>query len=101
MLKKLALFFFISGTCLAAEPTAERQAEIRKLIKNDCSACHGLTLQGGMGPSLKPEVLASKPDELLITTILNGRKGTAMPSWKTFMNQDEITWLVSILKSGK
>jgi cytochrome c55X len=54
-----------------------------------------------MGPSLKPESLAGKPDELLITTILNGRKGTAMPSWKSMMSQDDITWLVGMLKSGK
>jgi cytochrome c55X len=60
-----------------------------------------LTLQGGMGPSLKPESLAGKPDELLITTILNGRKGTAMPSWKSMISQDDITWLVGMLKSGK
>lgn len=83
-----------------AEPSAEKQTEIRTMLKNNCSACHGVTLQGGMGPSLKPETLANKPDELLVSTILNGRKNTAMPSWKAFMNEDEIKWLVGILKSG-
>jgi cytochrome c55X len=100
-MKKWLLLLCFTGSCFAGEPSEQRQAELRTLVKNDCSACHGLTLQGGMGPSLKPESLEGKPDELLIATILNGRKGTAMPSWKSMMSQDDITWLVGMLKSGK
>jgi cytochrome c55X len=86
---------------LAAEPSPERQVTLRNLLKNDCGACHGLTLHGGMGPALLPESLAGKPDELLVSTILNGRKGTAMPPWQTFMNWDEALWLVDSLRKGK
>lgn len=82
----------------AAEPTPARQIELRNLLKNDCGACHGLTLHGGMGPALLPENLAGKSDELLVTTILEGRKGTAMPPWKPFMNRDEAAWLVGVLR---
>ncbi len=101
MKKSLLLLLCISSSCLAAEPLAERQIEIRALVQNTCGGCHGVGLDGGMGPSLKPEALASKADDLLITTITNGRKGTAMPSWKATFNADEIAWLVSTLKSGK
>ncbi len=100
-MKKLLLLLCISSSCLAAEPSAERQTEIRALLQNSCSGCHGPELQGAMGPSLKPDALANKADDLLITTITNGRKGTAMPPWKSTFESDEITWLVSILKSGK
>jgi cytochrome c55X len=86
---------------LAAEPSPERQTTLRNLLKNDCGACHGLTLQGGMGPALLPESLAGKPDEFLVSTILNGRKGTAMPPWQTFMNRYEALWLVDSLRKGK
>ena len=88
-------------TGLATEPSPERQTLLRDLLKNDCGACHGLTLQGGMGPALLPENLTGKPNEFLVTTILNGRKGTAMPPWQPFMNQDEALWLVGVLRKGK
>jgi cytochrome c55X len=82
----------------ATEPSPARQTEIRNLLKNDCGACHGLTLQGGMGPALLPEKLAGKSDELLVTTILEGRKGTAMPPWKPFLQRDEVVWLLGVLR---
>lgn len=84
-----------------AEPSPTRQNELRQLLKNDCGACHGLTLKGGMGPALLPENLAGKKDELLVTTILEGRKGTAMPPWQPFMNRDETVWLVGFLRKDK
>ncbi len=100
-MKKLLLLLLVSSSCFAAEPAAERQTEIRALLQNSCSGCHGAGLQGAMGPSLKPEALAGKADDLLITTITNGRKGTAMASWKSTFEPDEIKWLVGVLKSGK
>jgi cytochrome c55X len=89
-----------TASCLA-DPTPSRQDELRELLKNDCGACHGLTLQGGMGPALLPENLAEKPDELLVTTLLKGRQGTAMPPWQPFMNREEAVWLVGLLRKIK
>jgi len=105
-MKTMQLLLCLTMTCLlqtglAAEPSPERQVILRDLLKNDCGACHGLTLQGGMGPALLPDSLAGKPDEFLVSTILNGRKGTAMPPWQTFMNYDEALWLVGVLRKGK
>jgi cytochrome c55X len=54
-----------------------------------------------MGPALLPDSLAGKPDEFLVSTILKGRKGTAMPPWQPFMNEDEALWLVELLRKGK
>ena len=100
-MKKGLLLLCVTINCLAAEPSPERQAVLRNLLKNECGACHGLTLQGGMGPALLPESLAGKPDELLVSTILNGRKGTAMPPWYTFFYHDEALWLVGVLRKSK
>ncbi|WP_317451626.1 c-type cytochrome [Methylobacter psychrophilus] len=99
----LLLLLILSGsmqTVLAVEPSPERQVALRHLLKNDCGACHGLTLQGGMGPALLPDNLNGKPDEFLVATILNGRKGTAMPPWQPFMNHDEALWLIGVLRKS-
>ncbi|MFZ2451053.1 MAG: c-type cytochrome [Methylovulum miyakonense] len=105
MIKKLLLTGCLIATSFIhaslAEPTPARQTELRNLLKNDCGACHGLSLKGGMGPALLPENLAGKPDGLLVTTILEGRKGTAMPPWKPFMNRDEVVRLVGVLRKGR
>lgn len=100
-MKKLLWLLCISSTCLAAEPSTERQTEIRAFVKNTCSGCHGAELKGAIGPSLQPAALANKSDELIIETITNGRKGTMMSSWKSTFSADEIKWLAGVLKSGK
>ena len=58
-----------------------------------------MTMKGGLGPALTPEALAGKPDEYLVTVILDGRAGTPMPPWKPFLSADEAQWLVrSVLR---
>ncbi len=99
-MKKLSLLLWVTTTAFAGEPTFERQTTLRNLLNHDCGACHGLTLKGGLGPSLLPEALADKPDEFLISTILEGRKGTAMPPWQPFMSHDEAAWLLGILRAS-
>jgi cytochrome c55X len=97
----LVLIAVLANASLAGEPAPERQNAIRNMLNHDCGACHGLTLKGGLGPSLLPEALAGKPDEFLISTILNGRPGTAMPPWQPFMNRDEAAWLVGVLRRSE
>jgi cytochrome c55X len=84
----------------AAEISAQRQAELRYLLEQDCGSCHGLTLQGGLGPALTPQALRGKPSALLAWTITHGRPGTAMPAWQPFLAADEVDWLVEILTGG-
>ncbi|MDP2097615.1 MAG: cytochrome c [Methylobacter sp.] len=96
-MKKWLLLMLAATSAVAGEPSPERQSALRNLLNHDCGACHGLTLKGGLGPALLPEALAEKSDDFLITTILNGRPGTAMPPWQPFMTRDEATWLVGIL----
>ncbi len=80
-----------------AEPSPERQAALRELVRQDCGACHGLTRKGGIGPSLLPDALQAKSNDYLLTTLLNGRPGTAMPPWRSFLSQAEAEWLIDNL----
>ena len=85
---------------VSVAPTPERQKEIVHLVRQDCGSCHGMTLQGGLGPSLKPEVLRGKPADSLIATIYGGRPGTPMPPWHRFLTEAEAGWVVDQLMRG-
>ncbi|RTZ58380.1 MAG: cytochrome c [Gammaproteobacteria bacterium] len=99
----LATLLLISAVAQADgpwSPEPQRQAELIHLLRQDCGACHGMRLLGGLGPALTPQSLNAKPREFLVTTILEGRAGTPMPPWKPFLTRDEATWLATRLKQG-
>ncbi len=89
-----------AGSVMAAEPGSDRQKELVRLVRQDCGSCHGMTLQGGLGPALLPADLHDKPPEGLVATIYYGRPGTPMPPWKQFMSEAEAAWIVQKLMSG-
>lgn len=84
----------------AAEPVAERRAALTELVRQDCGACHGLTLKGGLGPALEPAALLDKDAGFLAFVILNGRRGTAMPPWKAHLSEADAAWIAEALKKG-
>ncbi|MEN8168977.1 MAG: cytochrome c [Pseudomonadota bacterium] len=84
----------------ATELSAQREAELIHLLRQDCGSCHGMTLKGGLGPSLLPERIGALPPEFLINTVLEGRKGTAMPPWKNMLSREEVSWMVEQLQKG-
>ncbi len=86
--------------CTAGEPAPERRAQLVEMVRQDCGSCHGLTLKGGLGPSLLPAALHEKDAVSLQYTILDGRRGTAMPPWRPFMREEEALWIVNTLKTG-
>lgn len=94
----LALFSLSAYADEAVDP--QRQGELVRLVRNDCGACHGLKLNGGLGPSLMPVALAGKAPEGLHETILRGRTGTAMPPWSDFLSAAETRWIVEQLMKG-
>ena len=97
-----------SPSVWAADPPANaevplstaRRSELITLVRQDCGSCHGLTLQGGLGPALLPQTLQDKPADYLQFVILNGRPGTAMPPWSRFLNETEVAWVVRNLQKG-
>ena len=93
-----ALFACVAAA--AAQPAPERRAQLAELVRQDCGSCHGLTLKGGLGPSLEPAAMADKDSEQLSFVILHGRRGTPMPPWRSLLTEDEARWVVEALKRG-
>jgi cytochrome c55X len=102
-MRRLLVALMLPGLVLAApaaEPSAQRQAELLHLLRQDCGSCHGLFLKGGLGPPLLPAALAPLSDEMLTKTILHGRPGTPMPPWAFEITPAEADWLVRRLRDG-
>ncbi|NMF90510.1 cytochrome c [Aromatoleum petrolei] len=81
-------------------PQPERVRELVHLVRQDCGSCHGLTLQGGLGPALTVAALREKPRDSLVATILGGRPGTPMPPFRGIVVEDEAAWIVERLQEG-
>jgi len=96
----VCLFALLTPVAVSAEVTEQRKEALKHLLKHDCGSCHGMTLKGGLGPALLAESLKDKPDELLFITIKEGRPGTPMPPWKSQLNEDDINWIIQLLRKG-
>ena len=71
----------------------------QKIYRENCASCHGLSGEGGHGPSLNNKEFQSITDDKLIVDILSkGRRGTAMPSWN-HMTEEQVADLVAYIKS--
>jgi len=93
----LAAAFAAGGADL---PDAARRAELERMIRHDCGACHGLALKGGLGPALEPALLAGRDAGELRAVILDGRRGTPMPPWRGLLSDDEARWMAERLQRG-
>ena len=97
----LALSLLLCAPLGAAEDiSAERERELQNLLIQDCGSCHGLTMRGGLGPSLLPEKLSSRSPDYLTAIILHGRPGTAMPPWQGLLSPAEARWIAERLIEG-
>lgn len=94
------LLLGLLGAAAQAAPDAARQQALRHLLVQDCGSCHGMTMKGGLGPPLLPESLRGKSDALLAAAVLEGRPGTPMPPWRGLLSEDEVHWLVQLLRKG-
>jgi cytochrome c55X len=93
---------FSAGPATESEShlSTSRRSELITLVRQDCGSCHGMTLQGGLGPALLPQTLQDKPTDYLQFVILNGLPGTAMPPWRRFLNEAEAAWIARHLQQG-
>ncbi len=100
----LALAGGVAGHTFAVEVVVEpgvlrRQALVR-MVRQDCGSCHGLTLNGGIGPPLTVAALEQQSQESLTATILHGRPGTPMPPFLGLLEEQEVRWIVRQLLAG-
>ena len=80
--------------------SSERKKELTYMVQQDCGSCHGMTLKGGLGPSLLPERISVLPKQYLMEAVTHGRQGTPMPPWGPLLTQNEIEWIVEQLQLG-
>ena len=100
LLAALSLAAMVASGTLPADIAPARQAEIIYLLKHDCGSCHGMRLEGGLGPALVADRFADWETNMLAMTILYGRPGTPMPPWRPFLSDGEAQWLATQLKQG-
>jgi len=96
----LALLLAAAMPAARSEPSAARAAALVHLVRQDCGACHGLTLQGGLGPALTPAALRDKDAGSLVATVVHGRPGTPMPPFKGLLEESEAQWIVAKLMTA-
>ncbi|HVB76457.1 MAG TPA: cytochrome c [Candidatus Nitrosotalea sp.] len=97
-----AVFAAGSSTALPGDPTHGAS-----VFSQNCTACHGANLEGGVGPRLNPltqlpGVKNPKDPNYLITTVTNGRSGdpgysAAMPKFGGTLSPQDIKDVVSFI----
>ena len=83
-----------------ADPAPARQAQLVRMVRQDCGSCHGMRLTGGLGPALTREALSDRPLEAIEATIFHGRPGTPMPPWRAMLSQSDARWIALQLAQG-
>lgn len=101
---RLAVFVvgaLVIGSVHAAELDENRRAELDHLLRHDCGSCHGLRLEGGLGPALTPERMRKRSAEYLRAAIREGIPGTAMPPWEALLSDADIAYLAAALQGER
>jgi len=83
-----------------AAVSMQRQRALVHIVRQDCGACHGLQLTGGLGPPLTAEALSDRSIESIVATTLHGRPGTPMPPWKAMLSDADALWIAQQLRAG-
>ncbi len=89
------------GAAQAGDLDDERRAELEHLLRHDCGSCHGLRLEGGLGPALTPERMRKRSPEYLRDAIREGIPGTAMPPWGPLLSEADIAYLAEALRGER
>jgi cytochrome c551 len=89
------LLVFLAGCTFGTPPKKGVQSSLspEEIYANNCAACHGGRLEGGMGPTLKK--VGDKMDKDRLATILKEGKGN-MPAQSYLSEEDRdklVIWL--------
>lgn len=95
-----ALLVLASAAAPAQDLPETRRVQLVRMVRQDCGACHGMRLTGGLGPALTREALAARPVEALAATIFHGRPGTPMPGWRSMLSEADALWIAQRLAAG-
>jgi len=100
MLRFTLVLALLAESAAAGALPGTRAAQLEHLVRQDCGACHGMTLAGGLGPDIRPAALSARDEAALVSVILDGRPGTAMPPWRPLLNEEEAAWIARYLMTG-
>lgn len=98
-MRSLLAWLLMAGAAIAGGDRGP--AALERLVHQDCGACHGMTLKGGLGPDIRPQSLEHYDAEGLRSIILNGIPDTAMPPWRPLLTDDEANWITQYLLKGE
>jgi cytochrome c55X len=96
----VVLLLLMAGSATAQAIGAARQQRLIRLVRQDCGACHGMRLTGGLGPALTRDAMADKPLDSMAATIVHGRPGTPMPGWRPMLSDADARWIAEQLARG-
>ncbi|SLN37590.1 Cytochrome c-551 precursor [Roseovarius gaetbuli] len=96
-MNRLTLILALAATPALADPDPKA---LKRLVRQDCGSCHGMTLKGGLGPDIRPASLAHYRRDDLTDVILDGLPGTPMPPWRPLLSKDEAAWIADYLLEG-
>lgn len=96
----VVLIAMLGGSAGADEVGRMRADALTYLVRQDCGACHGMTLKGGIGKPLRPENLEGVDVEAIAEIILDGVPGTPMPPWRYELSRGDALWIARALKEG-
>jgi mono/diheme cytochrome c family protein len=70
------------------------------LFTNSCATCHGADGKGTTSGVNLHEPAKNDSQEEIVSTILNGRPGTAMPAWGNTYSDQQIANLYAYVKTS-
>lgn len=80
----------------ACSPPLAEDAAGAEIYESRCASCHGVGLEGGIGPALgEGSAVTDKPDEYVVNTIVNGRG--RMPAFRASLDDGQIERVVEYL----
>jgi len=107
---KICLVFLaltlLTGLAQARGPQEERALyrEGREVFENICADCHRLNGRGlpGTYPALDQDAFVLGDPQLVILTVLNGRKGALgrMPTWKDKLDDRQIAGAITYIRNS-
>ena len=72
----------------------------KELYVSNCAPCHGDDGTGGLGKNLRnSKSIRAKSDKELVEFISVGRKGTAMDGFKNILSEEQLGYLVALLRT--
>lgn len=71
-----------------------------EIFQGVCAQCHGVSAQGGVGPSLRsPDFRSENTADDVFTTISAGHEATSMIAWGGILSSEQLTALVEFILS--